>query len=294
MVGSALVRRLQVIDCELLTTERNEVDLTRQSAVEAWMQAQKPDTVIVAAAKVGGIHANDTAPADFIYANLAIETNVIHASWLAGVDKLLFLGSSCIYPREAPQPMAEDALLTGPLEPTNQWYAVAKIAGLKMCAAYRRQYGARFISAMPTNLYGPGDNYDLETSHVIPALIAKAHAAKIAQAPKMEIWGSGLPRREFLFVDDLADALVWILERYEAEEHINVGTGQDITIAELGTTVADAVGFRGKLEFDRTKPEGAPRKLLNVNRLNALGWRAKTDLRSGLMIAYTEFLRSRS
>lgn len=290
MVGAALVRRLQAIDCKVLTVDKAEVDLTRQSAVEAWMNTQKPDTVIVAAAKVGGILANDTAPAEFIYVNLAIETNIIHSAWLSGVEKLLFLGSSCIYPREAPQPMMEEALLTSALEPTNQWYAIAKIAGLKMCEAYRRQYGARFVSAMPTNLYGPGDNYDLETSHVIPALIAKAHAAKTAQASDMEVWGSGRPRREFLFVDDLADALVWILERYEGPEHINVGTGQDVTIADLAETVADVVGFGGSVVFDHSKPDGAPRKLLNINRLRTLGWRAKTDLKVGLEIAYKAYL----
>lgn len=291
MVGSALVRRLSAIDCEILTAERSAVDLARQAETEAWLAETRPDAVFVAAARVGGILANDTYPADFIYENLAIETNVIHAAWRVGVGKLLFLGSSCIYPREAPQPIPEEALLTGPLEPTNEWYAIAKIAGLKLCEAYRRQHGARFISAMPTNLYGPGDNYDLETSHVIPALIAKAHAAKVGGDPAMPVWGSGRPRREFLYVDDLADALVWLMERYDDALHVNVGTGEDISIRALAETVASVVGFEGRLVFDPSKPDGVPSKRLDVRRLHALGWRAGTALKEGLSTSYLDFRR---
>lgn len=291
MVGSALVRRLADVDCQILTAERAAVDLRRQAQVEDWLAEHRPDVVFVAAATVGGILANDTRPADFLYDNLAIEANIIHGAWKSGVEKLLFLGSSCIYPREAPQPIPEGALLTGALEPTNEWYAIAKIAGLKLCEAYRRQHGARFISAMPSNLYGPGDNYDLETSHVIPALIAKAHAAKIGNRRSVRVWGSGRPRREFLYVDDLADALVWLIERYDDPEHVNIGTGKDITIHELAETVADVVGFRGRLQFDPSMPDGTFRKLLDVTRLDACGWRAKTPLRTGLALAYEDFLQ---
>ncbi len=286
MVGSALVRRLEREDCEILTVARAEVDLARQAEVEDWLAEAKPEAVFLAAAKVGGILANDSEPATFIHDNLAIETNVIHAAWRTGVAKLLLLGSSCIYPKGAPQPMAEEALLTGALEPTNQWYAVAKIAGIKLCQAYRRQHGCDFISAMPTNLYGPGDNFDLESSHVVPALMRKTHAARAAGAPTVEIWGSGRPRREFLYVDDGADALVHLMAHYSDEGHINVGSGRDVTIAELAELVAEVVGFSGSFTFDAAKPDGTPQKLLDVGRLTALGWTASTDLRRGLERTY--------
>jgi GDP-L-fucose synthase len=292
MVGSAIVRRLGAEGCDILTADRAIVDLRRQAEAEDWLAAHRPDAVFVAAAKVGGIYANDTQPADFLYDNLAIATNVIAASHRVGVRKLLFLGSSCIYPRLAPQPMAEDSLLTGPLEPTNQWYAIAKIAGLMMCAAFRRQHGSDFISAMPTNLYGPGDNYDPETSHVVAALIRKAHTAKASGAKSIELWGTGRARREFLFVDDLADALVFLMQRYSAESHVNVGTGTDVTIAELARLVAEVVGWQGGLRYDRTRPDGTPQKLLDVERLAALGWRARTPLREGLARAYDWFRRN--
>jgi GDP-L-fucose synthase len=286
MVGSALVRRLERHDCEVLTVDRTRVDLRRQGEVEAWLADAKPQAVVVAAATVGGILANQSRPAEFIYDNLAIETNVIHAAWRNGVEKLLFLGSSCIYPREAPQPMAEEALLTGPLEPTNQWYAVAKIAGLKLCQAYRRQHGCDFIAAMPTNLYGPGDNFDLTSSHVIAALMRKAHEARIAGDDALVVWGTGRPRREFLYVDDLADALVFLLESYSGDLPINIGTGKDIAIGELAAVIAEVVGFEGTLEFDPDKPDGPPRKLLDVSRLAALGWSPSTALRDGLAETY--------
>ena len=273
MVGSAVVRRLAGEDCEILTVGRDQLDLTRQEAVEAWLAENRPEVVVLAAATVGGIFANDTRPAEFIRDNLAIETNVIHGAYSAGVEKLLFLGSSCIYPRLAAQPMTEEALLTGALEPTNQWYAVAKIAGIKMCQAYRRQYGCDFISAQPTNLYGPGDNYDLASSHVIPALMAKAHAAKVNGAEALPVWGSGSPYREFLYVDDLADALVFLLKNYSGEMQINVGTGQELTIKDLAQAVAEAVGFQGQLDFDASKPDGMPRKLLDSSRLLGMGWK---------------------
>ena len=292
MVGSALVRRLASTGCEVLTAGRDVVDLTRQAETEAWLAANRPDAIFLAAARVGGIHANNSRPAEFIYENLAIQTNVIHAAWRVGVSKLLFLGSSCIYPRLAPQPITEDALLTGPLEPTNQWYAIAKIAGLKMCQAYRRQYGCDFISAMPTNLYGPGDNYDLEQSHVVGALIVKTHRAKMTHAPTLEVWGTGTPRREFLHVDDLADALVFLMENYSAEETINVGTGTDITIRELAETIAEVVGYRGRFVFDTSRPDGTPRKLLDVSRLTALGWTARIPLKEGLKQAYDWYVRN--
>ncbi|MGE0095213.1 MAG: GDP-L-fucose synthase family protein [Alphaproteobacteria bacterium] len=290
MVGSAVVRRLAREKCEILTVGRKEVDLRRQDQVEAWLAKAKPDAVFLGAATVGGILANDSRPAEFIYDNLAIETNVVHAAYRVGVKKLLFLGSSCIYPRLAPQPMKEEHLLTGPLEPTNQWYAIAKIAGLMMCQAYRRQYGADFISAMPTNLYGPGDTYDLRGSHVVPALILKAHAAKQSGAKSIEVWGSGAPKREFLHVDDLADALVHLMVNYSDERTINVGTGEDVTIRELAEKVCRAVGFKGGLDFDASKPDGTPRKLLDVSRINALGWKAKTGLDQGLADAYAWYL----
>jgi GDP-L-fucose synthase len=286
MVGSALVRRLEREDCELLTATRQECDLSRQDQVERWMVKARPQAVVVAAAKVGGILANDSYPAEFLYDNLMIEANVIHSARRIGVDKLLFLGSSCIYPKHAPQPMPEECLLTGPLEPTNQWYAIAKIAGIKLCQAYRRQWGCDFISAMPTNLYGPGDNFDLMSSHVVPALIAKMHAAKVAGAEEVEIWGTGRPRREFLHVDDLADACVHLLEVYSAEVHVNIGCGEDLTIAELAEKVRAAVGFEGRLRYNTERPDGTPRKLLDVSRLSALGWRPRIPLEDGLAAAY--------
>ncbi|HEY7610223.1 MAG TPA: GDP-L-fucose synthase [Alphaproteobacteria bacterium] len=294
MVGSALMRRLAGADCTLLTAGRAELDLRDQRAVNEWLAQARPDAIFLAAATVGGIHANDSRPAEFIYDNLAIETNVIHAAWRHGVKKLLFLGSSCIYPKLAPQPMAEEALLTGPLEPTNQWYAVAKIAGIKLCEAYRRQYGCDFNAAMPTNLYGINDNYDLASSHVIPALMAKIHAAKLGKQPTVPIWGSGAPRREFLYVDDLADALVFLMERYSAEEHINVGTGTDLTIAQLAETIARVVGYQGRFVYDRSKPDGTPQKLVDVARLAALGWRASTPLEEGLAATYRWFVANRA
>jgi GDP-L-fucose synthase len=294
MVGAALVRRLAGEGCETVTVSRAEVDLTRQDAVEGWIGATRPQAVIVAAAKVGGILANDTYPAQFLRDNLVIEANIIDAAWKSGVEKLLFLGSSCIYPRLAPQPIAEDALLTGPLEPTNEWYAVAKIAGIKLCQAYRRQYGADFISAMPTNLYGPGDNYDLATSHVIPALIRKAHEAKLRGDAQLIIWGTGTPRREFLHVDDCADALVFIMQVYSEPEHINVGSGEDLPIIELARLVCDVVGFKGDIVCDSTKPDGMPRKLMSGARLAALGWKPRIGLREGLADAYKAFLAGSS
>lgn len=290
MVGSAIVRRLQSEDCEILTSDRAAVDLRRQSEVEAWVGRHKPDAVIMAAAKVGGILANDSRPAEFIYDNLVIETNVIEAAHRAGVAKLLFLGSSCIYPRDAAQPLREEALLTGPLEPTNQWYAVAKIAGIKLCQAYRRQYDADFISAMPTNLYGPHDNFDLRSSHVLPALMRKIHAAHAGSMDSVEIWGTGTPRREFLHVDDCADAIVFLLKNYSGEEHVNVGSGTDVSIMELAEMIAEVVGFDGEFLFDLTKPDGTPRKLIDVGRLTAMGWTPKIALGDGLRDTYAWFL----
>ena len=286
MVGSAVVRRLAKEDVEILNPARGSLDLTRQADVEAWVTAHRPEVVVVAAARVGGIAANSARPVDFLRDNLLIETNVIGAAASVGTAKLLFLGSSCIYPKFAPEPIAESALLTGPLEPTNQWYAIAKIAGLKLAEAYREQHGMDFISAMPTNLYGPGDNYDLESSHVIPALLRKAVAARDAGDTAMTVWGSGTPRREFLHVDDLADALVYVLKQYSAAEHINIGSGSDVTIAELAQTVAEVVGFTGGLEFDVSRPDGTPRKLMDSARLSALGWQPKIGLREGLADAY--------
>jgi GDP-L-fucose synthase len=294
MVGAALARRLAREDCEILTVDRAEVDLTRQSAVEAWVRANRPDAVFVAAAKVGGILANDSFPADFIYANLAIGANIVHAAHLSGVEKLLYLGSSCIYPKLAPQPIDEDALLTGPLEPTNEWYAVAKIAALKLCQAYRRQYGADFISAMPTNLYGPGDNFDLASSHVMPALIRKTHDAKLAGADSLVMWGSGSPRREFLHVDDCADALVHLMKYYSGDQHVNVGSGDDVSILELARLIAGVVGFQGAIIQDLSKPDGAPRKLMSADRLRALGWRPTIDLDEGVALTYKWYQRSLS
>lgn len=289
MVGSAIMRRLEREKCKLLTVGRETADLRRQTDAERWMESARPDAVFVAAATVGGILANDTQPADFLYDNLTIEVNIIEAARRVGVSKLLFLGSSCIYPRLAPQPMQEEALLTGPLEPTNQWYAVAKIAGIMLCRAYRRQYGLDFISAMPTNLYGPMDNFDLETSHVVPALIAKAHAAK-NQRSDIVVWGTGRPRREFLYVDDLADALVFLMCNYSAEEHINIGVGSDLMIIELAELIARIVGVENRLCFDTSKPDGTPQKLLDSSKLRTLGWQPQTTLEQGLRATYEWFL----
>ncbi len=290
LVGSAVVRRLASEDCEILTAARQELDQRNQAQVQDWFAQNKPDAVILAAGTVGGIHANSTRPAEFIHDNLVIAANVIDAAYAAGVEKLLYLGSACIYPREAPQPMKEDALLSGPLEPTNQWYAIAKIAGIKMCQAYRLQYGCDFISAQPNNLYGPGDNFDLMSSHVIPALIVKAHNAKGGK--RLEIWGTGKPKREFLYVDDLADALVFLMKHYSDETQINIGTGEEVTIRELAETVSRVVGFTGDLEFDASKPDGAPRKLLDVSLMKSLGWSARTNLEDGLKATYDWYLTS--
>ncbi len=287
LVGAAIVRRLQSAGCgRLLLAGREELDLTRQAEVEAWFDAQRPGQVYLAAAHVGGIHANNAYPAQFIRDNLAIQTNVIHAAWKSGVRKLCFLGSSCIYPKFAAQPMVEDALLTGPLEPTNEWYAIAKIAGIKMCQAYRRQYGFDAISLMPTNLYGPGDNFDLQNSHVLPALIRRIHEAHLAGRDEVVIWGTGSPRREFLHVDDLADAAVFLMQHYSDERIVNVGVGDDVTILELAELVARVVGYRGRIATDPTKPDGTPRKLLDVSRLAGLGWRARIGLEQGIRETY--------
>jgi GDP-L-fucose synthase len=290
MVGSAIVRRLADVRCKVVTTPRSEVDLERQADTERFLAASRPDVVIVAAAKVGGIHANNAYPADFISDNLAIARNVVHGSYLAGVKKLLFLGSSCIYPRLAQQPMREEELLTGALEPTNQWYSVAKIAGIKLCQGYRRQHGCDFISVMPTNLYGLGDNYHPENSHVVPALIRRFHEAKERATPSVTVWGTGKPLREFLYVDDLADACLFVLEHYSDEQHVNVGSGEEVSIAAFAKIVAEVVGYRGELTFDRTRPDGVMRKLLDSSKLAALGWRARTSLRAGLERAYADFL----
>lgn len=290
MVGSAVARRLALENCSVLTAPRAEMDLRDQAAVRNWFALNKPDVVVLAAAKVGGILANDSYPADFLYDNLMIEANVIEAARQQAVEKLLFLGSSCIYPKFAEQPIVEESLLTGPLEPTNEWYAVAKIAGIKLCQAYRRQYGCDFISAMPTNLYGPGDNFDLASSHVMPALIRKAHEAKLAGAPSITIWGTGTPRREFLYVDDLADACVFLLKTYSDDGHINVGSGTDVTIGELTELVCEVVGFDGLIECDTTKPDGTPRKLMSGARIAGMGWSPKVELREGVGLAYEAYL----
>jgi GDP-L-fucose synthase len=289
MVGSALVRRLAQVDCTLLTVSRDDLDLTRQAEVEAWMASAKPQVAFLAAAKVGGIIANDTWPAQFLYDNIAIAANVIHAAEAADVEKLLFLGSSCIYPKLAYQPMKESALMTGPLEPTNEWYAIAKIAGLKLCQAYRRECACDFISAMPTNLYGPGDNFDLTTSHVIPALMRKAHQAKLRGERQLVIWGSGTPKREFLHVDDAADALVHLITHYSDESHVNVGSGSELTILEIARIIAEVVGFTGQITIDPSKPDGAPRKLLDTSMLQRLGWRPSIGLKEGLTSTYAWF-----
>ena len=290
MVGSAVVRRLSSEPCEILTVGKGELDLRRQTDVEAWMAENKPQVVVMAGAKVGGIHANNTYPADFIYDNLTIETNIIRAAVETDVEKLLFLGSSCIYPREASQPISEDALLSGPLEPTNEWYALAKIAGIKLCQAYRRQYDCDFISAMPTNLYGPGDNFHPVDSHVPAALLRRFHEAKETGLDEVAVWGTGQPRREFLHVDDLADACVFLLKHYSNESQVNVGTGEDITIAEFAEAVQKVVGWDGRLVFDTSRPDGTPRKVLDVSRLNGLGWRAAIGLEEGLRGYYRWFL----
>ena len=290
MVGGAVVRRLAAEPCRVVTARRDTLDLRDQRAVFAWLEAERPDLAIIAAARVGGIHANDSYPAEFLYDNLVIEANVIEGARRAGVAKLVFLGSSCIYPKLAPQPIPEDALLTGPLEPTNEWYAIAKIAGIKLGQAYRRQYGMDCVSAMPTNLYGPGDNYHLANSHVIPALLRKAHEAKLAGDAELVVWGSGSPYREFLHVDDLADAVVFLARNYSQDEHINVGSGSEVTIRELAEIVCRVVGFHGKLVWDASKPDGTPRKLMDSSRLAAFGWTAKIGLEEGLRRTYAEFL----
>jgi GDP-L-fucose synthase len=293
MVGSALVRRLAREDCQILTVSRSEVDLRNQQAVDRWFDEHRPDVVFLAAARVGGIYANNAQPGDFLYDNLALQTNLIEAARRVQVAKLLFFGSSCIYPRLAPQPMPESCLLTGSLEPTNQWYAIAKIAGLKLCEAYRRQYGCDFISVMPTNLYGPGDNFDPLTSHVLAALIVKIDDAVRCGHDRVVIWGTGTPRREFLHVDDLADAAVFLIKNWSSDEHINIGTGQDLSVAELARTIARIIGFEGNFVFDPSKPDGTPRKLLDVAKLNALGWRYRTDLESGIRQTYDWYRREK-
>lgn len=291
LVGSAIVRKLRESGYENLLLKGHEaLDLLRQERVERFFEQERPEYVFLAAARVGGIWANSHFPAEFIYNNLVIETNVIHASYLYGVKKLLFLGSSCIYPKHCPQPMGESSLLSGYLEPTNEPYAVAKIAGIKMCQAYNRQYGTRFISVMPTNLYGPGDNFDLKTSHVLPALIRKFHEAKMKGHQSVEVWGTGTPRREFLYVDDLADACLFLINNYEEDDIINVGVGKDQSILQLAEMVGEVVGFEGDLGFDHTKPDGTPLKLLDISRLTALGWQAQTPLREGIRLAYQWFL----
>lgn len=291
MVGRALVRRLATERCDVLTVGRDEVDLRNQAQTAAWLTMMRPDAVFLAAAKVGGIVANNSYPADFLLENLQIETNVIDSAHQAGVRKLLFLGSSCIYPRLAPQPIVEEALLTGPLEATNEWYAIAKIAGVKLCQAFRRQHGVDFVSVMPTNLYGPGDNYHPEHSHAPAGLIRRIHEAKASGQSVVEVWGTGTPRREFLSVDDLADASVYVMKHYSDEVPLNVGTGSDISMREFAELIADVVGYRGRLAFDTSRPDGTPRKLLDVSRMAGLGWRARIDLRAGLTVAYADFLQ---
>jgi GDP-L-fucose synthase len=290
LVGSAIVRRLRSLGAgNLLLRTRAELDLTDQRAVEDFFASEKPGFVFLAAAKVGGILANDTQPAEFLRDNLAIQTNVIHSAWRNGTRKLCFLGSSCIYPKLAPQPLKEESLLTGPLEPTNEWYAIAKIAGIKMCQAYRRQYGFDAISLMPTNLYGPGDNFDLKSSHVLPALVRKFHEAKAAGAPEVVLWGTGTPRREFLHVDDLAEAAVFLMQGYSEEQFVNVGTGEDLTILELAELIAQATGYQGHIVTDATKPDGTPRKLMDVGRLKSMGWSPRIGLREGIARTVQEY-----
>lgn len=294
MVGAALLRRLALEDCQILTLGRDEVDLTQQAQTHAVLADMKPDAILLAAAKVGGILANRDFPASFLYDNLAIELNMIEGARRAGVTRFVMLGSSCIYPKEAPQPIRESALLTGPLEETNQWYAIAKIAGLKLVQAYRLQYGLSYISIMPTNLYGPGDNFDLQTSHVMPALIRKAHDAKITGASEMVIWGSGTPLREFLHVDDCADGIIHLMKTYNGDEHINLGTGQDISIQALTELICNVVGFHGAIRQDLTKPDGTARKLMSGDQIKALGWQPKITLRDGIISTYEWFLNNRA
>jgi GDP-L-fucose synthase len=290
LVGSALVRRLASEGCEIVTAPRDQVDLRAPEQLERWMRKARPQAIFLAAARVGGIYANDSRPAEFIYDNLMIQANVVEAARRHGVEKLMALGSSCIYPRMAPQPIPEEALLTGPLESTNQWYAIAKIAGIKLCQAYRRQYGCDFISVMPTNLYGPGDNFDLLQSHVVPALIAKAHRAKLERAEEIPVWGTGRAKREFLHVDDAADAMVFLMKNYSGEPFINVGTGVEISIAELTRLVCRTVGFEGRLQFDSSKPDGTPRKVVDIGRLRRLGWTPRIPLEEGLAQTYRWYL----
>lgn len=290
MVGSAVLRRLASERCDVITAGRETVDLKRQVDVEVFMKDARPDVVVMAAAKVGGILANETYPADFLYDNMIIEANIVEASHQVGVEKFLFLGSSCIYPKFAEQPITEDSLLTGSLEPTNEWYALAKIAGIKLAQAYRKQYGHDYISAMPTNLYGPGDNFDLNTSHVMPALIRKAHEAKLRGDKEIVMWGTGTPRREFLHADDCADALIFLLKNYSGYEHVNVGSGEDVTILELTKLVCKVVGFDGEIVHDLTKPDGTPRKLMSADKLRGMGWQPKIGLEEGLAKTYQAFL----
>jgi GDP-L-fucose synthase len=290
MVGSALLRRLKSENCKVVTAGRDLLDLRRQESVESWMLLERPQVVFLAAAKVGGIYANSIFPAEFLYENLMIEANIIHAAWTCGVEKLILLGSTCIYPKMTPQPIPEEALLTGPLEPTNEWYAVAKIAGIKLCQAYRRQYGCDFIAAQPTNLYGPGDSYDLQTSHVLPALLRKAHEAKQTNAPTMTVWGSGKPLREFLHVDDLADAAVFLIKNYSGEGHINIGSGEEVSIRQLAELICKIVGFTGGLVFDGAKPDGTMRKLSDMTKLREMGWNRSRSIDIGLRQTY-EILR---
>jgi GDP-L-fucose synthase len=293
MVGSAILRRLAEENVEVLTVGRDKLDLRAQAAVEAFVAKERPDAIVLAAAKVGGIVANDSFPAEFLYDNMVIEANIVHAAHKADVDRLVFLGSSCIYPKFAPQPIPEEALLTGPLEPTNEWYAIAKIAGIKLCQAYRKQYGRRYIAVMPCNLYGRNDNFDLTTSHVLPALLRKFHEAQHAGAKEAVVWGTGTPRREFLYVDDLADAVVFLLDRYDGAEPINCGAGADVTIRELAETICRVVGFSGALVFDTAKPDGTPRKLMDSGRMAALGWKPKTSLEQGIAAVYRWYLEEK-
>jgi GDP-L-fucose synthase len=290
MAGSAIMRRLASEGCEIIVADRKTLDLTKQEPTEEWIARMRPDAIFLAAGRVGGIHANDAFPVDFLADNLAIALNVMRAAMAAKVKKLLFLGSSCIFPRHAPQPMSEELLLTGPLEPTNEWYAVAKIAGIKLAQAYRRQFGADFVSVMPTNLYGPGDNYHPQNSHVPAALIRRFHEAKLQGAPQVSVWGSGTPKREFLSADDLGDACVFVMKHYSGEGFLNVGTSIEVSIGDFARLVGEVVGYRGTLQFDTSRPDGMPRKLLDVSKLTALGWRAKTPLREGLQTAYADFL----
>lgn len=290
MVGSAIMRQLEANGhTNIITRTSSELDLRNQQAVQDFFESEQPDYVFLAAAKVGGIHANNTFRAEFLYDNLMIEANIIHAAHLAGVKKLMFLGSSCIYPKMAPQPLKEEYLLTGPLEQTNEPYAIAKIAGIKLCESYRDQYGSNFISVMPTNLYGYNDNYDLQNSHVLPALIRKIHEAKDNGAPTVTVWGTGSPKREFLFADDLAAACVYLMENYDGRELVNIGTGEDVSIKELALLIKDVIGYEGELEFDTTKPDGTPRKLMDVSKLHGLGFKHKIELREGIALAYADF-----